>query len=39
MTLLGRDRRRVVADNTVFNERGLESKIALPIIPLEPSHP
>jgi uncharacterized protein len=30
---LGRDRRRVVADNTVFHERGRASKIVLPIIP------
>jgi len=29
----------VVADNTVFHERGRESKIVLPIIPLESSHP
>jgi predicted acyl esterase len=36
---IGRDRRRVVADNTVFHERGRESKIVLPIIPLESSHP
>ena len=35
----GRDRRRVVADNTVFHARGRESKILVPIIPLEPSHP
>jgi hypothetical protein len=35
----GRDRRCVVADNTVFHERGRESKILVPIIPLEPSHP
>jgi hypothetical protein len=36
---IGRDRRRVVADNTVFHERGRQSKIVLPIIPLESSHP
>jgi putative CocE/NonD family hydrolase len=30
---LGRDRRRVVADNTVFHERGRASKVVLPIIP------
>ena len=36
---IGRDRRRVVADNTVFHERGRESRVVLPIIPLEPSHP
>jgi predicted acyl esterase len=35
---LGRDRRRVVADNTVFHERGRASRVVLPIIPLEPSH-
>jgi hypothetical protein len=34
---IGRDRRRVVADNTVFHERGHASRIVLPIIPLEPS--
>jgi putative CocE/NonD family hydrolase len=34
---LGRDRRRVVADNTVFHERGRASRIVLPIIPLESS--
>jgi putative CocE/NonD family hydrolase len=36
---LGKHRRRVVADNTVFHERGRASKIALPIIPAEPSRP
>jgi putative CocE/NonD family hydrolase len=30
---LGRDRRRVVADNTVFHARGRASRIVLPIIP------
>jgi len=30
---LGRDRRRVVAENTVFHERGRESKVVLPVIP------
>ena len=30
---LGRDRRRVVADNTVFHERGRTSCVMLPIIP------
>jgi putative CocE/NonD family hydrolase len=30
---LGRDRRRVVADNTVFHERGRASKVVLPVIP------
>jgi predicted acyl esterase len=34
---IGRDRRRVVADNTVFHERGRESRVVLPIIPAEPS--
>jgi putative CocE/NonD family hydrolase len=34
---IGRDRRRVVADNTVFHERGRASRIVLPVIPLEPS--
>jgi putative CocE/NonD family hydrolase len=29
----GRDRRRVVADNTVFHERGRTSCVVLPIIP------
>ena len=33
---IGRDRRRIVADNTVFHERGRASKIVLPIIPAEP---
>jgi hypothetical protein len=27
----------VVADNTVFHERGRASRIVLPIIPIEPS--
>jgi hypothetical protein len=35
---IGRDRRRVVADNTVFHEQGHESRIVLPIIPREPLH-
>jgi putative CocE/NonD family hydrolase len=30
---LGRDRRRVVADNTVFHERGRASRLTLPVIP------
>jgi hypothetical protein len=30
---LGRDRRRVVAENTVFHDRGRESKLVLPVIP------
>ena len=34
---LGRDRRRVVADNTVFHERDRASRIVLPIIPIEPA--
>jgi putative CocE/NonD family hydrolase len=34
---IGRDRCRVVADNTVFHERGRESKIVLPLIPIDPS--
>ena len=34
---IGRDRRRVVADNTVFHERGRESRIVLPLIPIDPS--
>ena len=29
---IGRERRRVVADNTVFHERGRESRVVLPII-------
>jgi hypothetical protein len=33
---IGRDRRRAVADNTVFHERGLASRIVLPVIPLDP---
>ena len=32
---VGRERRRVVADNTVFHERGRESRVVLPIIPIE----
>jgi len=34
---LGRDRRRAVADNTVFHERGRESRVILPVIPPPPS--
>ena len=34
---IGRDRRRVVADNTVIHERGRESRIVLPLIPLDPT--
>ena len=30
---LGLDRRRVVADNTVYHERGRASRVVLPIIP------
>lgn len=30
---IGRERRRVVADNTVFHERGHPSKVTLPVIP------
>ncbi len=29
---IGRERRRVVADNTVFHERGRESRVVVPII-------
>jgi predicted acyl esterase len=32
---IGRERRRVVADNTVFHERGRESRVVLPIVPSE----
>ena len=31
---IGRERRRVVADNTVFHERGRDSRVVLPIVPL-----
>jgi putative CocE/NonD family hydrolase len=34
---IGRNRRRVVADNTVFHERGRASKIVLPIVPPAPA--
>jgi putative CocE/NonD family hydrolase len=34
---IGRERRRVVADNTVLHERGRESRLILPLIPLESS--
>jgi len=34
---IGRDRRRVVADNTVFHQRGRESRVVLPIIPIAPA--
>jgi putative CocE/NonD family hydrolase len=30
---IGRERRRVVADNTVFHERGRASRVVLPVIP------
>ena len=30
---IGWERRRVVADNTVFHERGRESRVVLPVIP------
>lgn len=32
---IGRDRRRVVADNTVFHERARPSRVVLPVIPRE----
>ena len=31
---IGRERRRVAADNTVFHERGPESRVVLRVIPL-----
>jgi len=31
---IGRARRRVVADNTVFLERGRESRVVLPVVPI-----
>jgi putative CocE/NonD family hydrolase len=34
---IGRDRRRVVADNTVFHEGGRASRVILPMIPLDSS--
>jgi putative CocE/NonD family hydrolase len=34
---LGRDRRRVVADNTVFHESGRPSRVVLPLIPSSPA--
>jgi predicted acyl esterase len=34
---IGRERRRVVADNTVFHERGRESRVVLSVIPVEPA--
>ena len=30
---VGRGRRRVVADNTVFHERGRESRVVVPVVP------
>jgi predicted acyl esterase len=30
---IGRERWRVVADNTVFHERGRESRVVVPLIP------
>jgi hypothetical protein len=30
---IGRERRRVVADNTVFHERGRESRVVVPVVP------
>ena len=30
---IGRERRRVVADNTVFHERARESRVVVPLIP------
>ena len=35
---IGRDRRRVVADNTVFHARGRESRVVLPIISIDTPH-
>ncbi|HTG09285.1 MAG TPA: CocE/NonD family hydrolase C-terminal non-catalytic domain-containing protein [Candidatus Eisenbacteria bacterium] len=32
---IGRERRRVVPDSTVFHERGRESRVVLPVIPVE----
>jgi predicted acyl esterase len=34
---LGRDRRRVVADNTVFHESGRPFRVVLPVIPSSPA--
>jgi uncharacterized protein len=31
---IGRERRRVEADNTVFHERGRESRVVVPVISL-----
>jgi putative CocE/NonD family hydrolase len=30
---IGRERRRVVADNTVFHEHGRASRVVLPVVP------
>jgi uncharacterized protein len=30
---IGRERRRVVADNTVFHERGRASRVVVPVVP------
>jgi hypothetical protein len=34
---IGRERRRVVADNTVFHERGRASRVVVPVIPIAPA--
>jgi predicted acyl esterase len=34
----GWERRRVVADNTVFHERRRESRVVLPVVPIECSN-
>lgn len=36
---IGRERRRVVADNTVFHELGRASRVVLPVVPASPSGP
>jgi len=36
---IGRERRRVVPDNTVFHERGRASRVVLPVVPVSPSGP
>jgi predicted acyl esterase len=36
---MGRERRRVVADNTVFHERDRASRVVLPIVPVSRSGP
>ena len=35
---IGRERRRVVADNTVFHERGRASRVVMPVVPTIPAH-